>query len=154
MKLDEFKRVLLATPGTGLRFVLPGGEAIPEDFHVTEVGHVAKRFIDCGGTVREGSACVLQVWVARNDADHRLGAGRLASILDMARTVVPSDDLEVEVEYEAGEISQYPVLGAEVSDERIVFRLGRKHTDCLAREACGLEPCGSGAPADGCCSAP
>ncbi len=139
MKLSEFRASLARNPGSTLRFRLPGGRAIRADFHVTEVGHVTKRFIDCGGKLHSSEACVLQVWLARNDRDHRLRAGRLASILDLAKTVIPKADLDVEIEYEDGAVSQYPVGSVEAARGRLEYQLGLKHTDCLAREACGLE---------------
>ncbi len=143
MKLSELRDLLARNPESALRFVLPKGRAIRADFHVTEVGHVVKRFIDCGGTVRSAEACVLQVWLARNDRDHRLAAGRLASILGLAKAVLPSGDPDVEVEYEDGLLSQFPVVSFAAKPGVVTFKLGSKHTDCLAREACGLE--------SGCC---
>jgi hypothetical protein len=148
MKLTELRELLGSSPGSPLRILLPDGRPIQADFHVTEVGHVTKRFIDCGGVRHSTEACVLQVWVARNDPDHRLTAGRLASILELAKPVVSSGDLDVEVEYEDAAISQYSVASFEKEPEGLLFRLAGKHTDCLAREACGLESgcCGD----DGC----
>jgi hypothetical protein len=144
MNLSELKALLSDHPERGLRFTLPDGRLIEPDFHVTEVGHSVRNFMDCGGTVRRSEACVLQVWRAENDRDHRLRAGKLASILAMAGRVVPSDGLEVQVEYEDGVVSQYPIAGFDSASDELEFKLGRLHTDCLAREACGL--------ADGCCS--
>ena len=143
MKLSELKGTLSRNPESTLRFILPGGRAIRADFHVTEVGHVAKRFIDCGGKTHSSEACVLQVWLARNDREHRLKAGKLASILSLAKPVIPDEDLEVQVEYEDRVVSQYPVGSVETAPGKIKFQLGLKHTDCLAREACGQE--------SGCC---
>jgi hypothetical protein len=139
MKLFELKQFLAKYPEQNLRLLLPDGRPIPSDFHVTEVGHVSKRFIDCGGVTHSHEACVLQVWVARNDADHRLKAQKLASILDLAKSVVAADELDVEVEYEDTAISQYVVASFEREPDGLVFKLAGKHTDCLAREACGLE---------------
>jgi hypothetical protein len=151
MLLSQFKATLNRLPAATLRIVLPDGDTIPDDFHITEVGYVTKRFVDCGGTVRSTGACVLQAWVARNDKEHRLSAGKLASILELARDLVPSDDAEMEIEYEGCLISQFPVLAAEASGGVISFSLGRKHTDCLAREACGLEACGCESEEGQCC---
>jgi hypothetical protein len=139
MKLSEFNDILLRHPENRLRIFLPGGGEIQADFHVTEVGHVAKRFIDCGGTMHSREACVLQVWLAKNDAEHRIRAGKLASILGLAKSLFPSGDLDVEVEYEDRVVSQYPISSFEAGPGELRFRLESKHTDCLAREACGLE---------------
>ncbi len=154
MTFAEFKKKLLQHADGNLRFVLPDGDLIAADFHVTEVGHVVKKFIDCGGTRRTTESVTLQVWVAANDAEHRLTASKLASILDLAKSVVPTEDLPVEVEYEGCAISQYPVVDARMEGNELRFALADKHTDCLAKEACGLEDCGcapAAAPGNKCC---
>jgi len=139
MTIAELKNTLGLYPDRKLRFVLPDQRAIPAHFHITEVGHVRKDFIDCGGTLRSVSSCMLQAWVAKNDEDHSLEAGKLGKILGLAGKVLPNDDLPVEVEFEAPYISQFPIDTVEVDDDALVFRLTAKHTDCLAKEQCGLE---------------
>jgi hypothetical protein len=139
MNITELKTVLELNPDKGLKFILPNKESIPAHFHITEVGHVRKDFIDCGGTRRAASSCVLQAWVAANDEEHSLSAGKLASILKLAGKILPSDELEVELEFESPYISQFPVASAEAGGDAVVFQLTTKHTDCLAKEQCGLE---------------
>jgi len=144
MTLKAVKAALLENSTKNVRLVLPAGDLVAADFHVTEVGHVVKNFVDCGGTKRRAESVVLQAWVAANDPDHRLTAAKLASILDLAQTIIPSDELKVEVEYEGCAISQYPVTGVTTEKDEVLFALTEKHTDCLAKEACGLESCGCG----------
>jgi hypothetical protein len=155
MKLSVLKANLSQHLARNVLFLLPDGDSIPADFHVTEVGHVVKNFIDCGGTVRNRETCLLQAWVAENDQEHRLAAGTLLAILNLSAKVVPSDELEVEVEYEPCALAQYQIGGAEALDGELRFRLAHKHTDCLAREACGLTAagagCGGGDGASACC---
>lgn len=150
MKFSAFKQHLQINADKQIGFVFDDGEFVPSQFHVTEVGHVAKNFIDCGGTVRNVAHVQLQVWVG-NDDDHRLTASKLARIIDLANPLLPPDDLEVEVEYEGCVISQYTVESAANVDGRIVFQLGDKHTDCLAKEACGIEAAGTGRAGSGSC---
>jgi Family of unknown function (DUF6428) len=138
MKLDELKSILRGHPDTLPRFILPGGEQIPPHFHITEVGHVAKKFVDCGGTFRDREACVLQTHVA-DDFDHRLKAKRFADILDLGRPILPGDDLEVEVEWDCCVVSQYPIASGRAVEDRLEFQLGAKRTDCLAQQKCGCE---------------
>ena len=149
MKLAEFKTILHAHAGHRLGFVLPDGTAVAPDFHVTEVGHVARRFIDCGGTLRRTDTCLLQAWVAPADPEHRLTAGKLTRILELSAPLLPDDSLDVELEHGDGPVSQYAVDRAEAHGDELQFQLANKKTDCLAREACGLEPtpsgCGCGA---------
>lgn len=144
MNLTEFTTLVSDHPDKLIRFVLPNGKSIPAHYHITEVGHVKKDFIDCGGTIRSVSACLLQAWVAINDEDHRLYAGKLAAILGMAGKVLPDGEVPIELEYEAPIISQFTIKSSEVAVDAIVFHLANKHTDCLAKESCGLE--------GGCCS--
>jgi len=151
MTLAELKSALARSAEKNLRIVLPDGDPIPADFHITEVGHVTKKFVDCGGTRRSSESCVLQAWVAKNDPDHRLTAGKLASILELAGSLIPADTLEVEVEYEGCVISQYPLASIRSDVDAVALLLTEKHTDCLAKEACGLESCGSDSDEGGCC---
>jgi hypothetical protein len=137
MLLSAFARALAAAPDQSLHLMLPGGDFVPAHFHVTEAGRVRKDFIDCGGTVRSSTSCVLQVWVAA-DTDHRLTAGKLSDILKLAAPLMAGDDPPVEVEYEAGVVSQYPVAGAEATPAGVLFHLGTKRTDCLAPDRCGV----------------
>lgn len=152
MKYTSFQQHLLAHADKPVGFVFDDGEFIPGHFHVTEVGHVAKKFIDCGGTVRNVAHVQLQVWLG-SDEDHRLIASKLAKIVDLAKPLIPSDDLEVEVEYEGCVLSQYTLESASVIDGQIVFKLGDKHTDCLAKEACGTAVAGAANKGSGCCGA-
>ena len=135
--VKRLKLVLGENPGKGVQLVWPGGEAVPQHFHVTEIGGVRKDFIDCGGTQRVNSTCLIQCWVA-TDVDHRIGTKKVLKIVEMGEKVLAGDFLPVEIEYEEGVISQYPLDDLEVTNEAVVFRLTTKHTDCLAKEKCGI----------------
>lgn len=152
MNLTEFSNIVSAHPDKFICFVLPNGESIPAHYHITEVGHVQKDFIDCGGTIRSVSACVLQAWIAVDDEDHRLSARKLATILQLAGKVLPDGNLPVELEYEAPILSQFTIESSEAAGDAIIFHLSNKHTDCLARESCGLEG-GSCSNEEGSCRA-
>jgi len=149
MNLSELKCILGQNPDKRLNVIFPDGDPIEPDFHVTEVAHVVKNFIDCGGTQRRTEKCVLQTWVAANDKDHRLSAGKLSQILEKASAILPSGDLSVEIEYEGCNIVQYPVAAMEVIGDEVRLTLGKNHTDCLDKEACGLVSACT--PGSGCC---
>ncbi len=143
MTVAEFRAVLVAHPEAKMHWMLPDRAFVPEHYHITEVGRLQKDFVDCGGTIRSLSSCLLQIWVA-DDKDHRLRTTKLAKIIEIAGPLLKSDDLPVEVEYEEGTISQYPVAGVEVTPAGLLFHLGTKHTACLAPEKCGVD-------GEGCC---
>lgn len=135
MTVREFRQLLDDHPGVLMHWMLPDRSFVPVHYHITEVGRVQKDFVDCGGTIRSTTSCVLQVWVA-NDVDHRLDTGKLAAIIRTAGPLLRSDDLPVEVEYEEGVLSQYPVGGVELTPSGLLVTLGTKHTACLAPEKC------------------
>ena len=136
MKLSLLKHLLQAHPGKKFRLMLPNRNGVPISFHVTEVAHIQKRFIDCGGKVHTTHTCQLQAWVW-TDTDHRLLAGKMADVLDLASTILPDgQDLEIEIEYEDVTISQYLVSDHTITDGAITLNLASKHTDCLAKEIC------------------
>lgn len=130
MKLSEIKQILQTA--NSVTFFLPDGTAVPKHFHVTEVGMVTKYFIDCGGKVRTEKNINFQLWNA-NDTEHRLKAGKLLSIITLSEKKLGIEDLEIEVEYQSNTIGRY---GLDFNGKD--FILTAKHTDCLAKENCGI----------------
>lgn len=130
MKLSEIKSKLPQL--SELTFFMPDGSAVPAHFHITEIGEVSKRFIDCGGTLRDEKSINFQLW-EDGDYDHRLGAKKLLDIIQLSEKVLGLEDLDVEVEYQGDTIGKY---GLEFNGE--AFVLTRTMTDCLAKEKCGI----------------
>lgn len=130
MKLSDFKKQLSVT--TQLNFVLPDGTAIPNHFHVTEVGQVTKHFIDCGGTVRNETVVNFQLWEA-NDFDHRLAPQKLSDIIALSEKMVNLQDAEIEVEYQSNTIGKY-----HLEFKNAQFQLTSTKTNCLASDSCGI----------------
>ncbi len=130
MKLSELKNILKTQ--SEVNFVLPNGEQIPRHFHVTEVGQIEKRFIDCGGTLRNESVINFQLWTAE-DYDHRLGAEKLFNIITLSEDKLGIGDHEIEVEYQADTIGKYAL-----AFENDTFILQPTFTDCLAQDKCGI----------------
>lgn len=151
MKTSELLAILRAHPAHHLQFILPDGGRVPIHAHITEVGRVDKTFLDCGATVRRLSYLCLQSWVA-DDTDHRLPAEKLADIIDRAAPILGEEDLDAELEYEDGFISQFPLETARIEGNLIHFMLGTKHTDCLAKEICLPPANAAGEDGSSCCS--
>ena len=152
MRLKELKTTLALYPEAPLRLILPDRDKIPEHFHITEVGHLTKQFIDCGGKLHDRKdTCLLQTHIA-DDYDHRLKAGTFVRILQLGDQVLPHDDMEVEVEYDCCVVAQYPLVTARFTGEHVELQLGEKHTACLAQERCGIgDNSGEGSEATGSC---
>jgi hypothetical protein len=130
MKLQTFKSKLETL--SRLNFKLENGEKIPAHFHITEVGEITRKFIDCGGTLREDSKINFQLYVA-DDVDHRLSPTKLLGIIRKSERALNLEDLEIEVEYQSGTIGKFSLETDEES-----FVLQNTFTDCLAKETCGI----------------
>lgn len=130
MQLSTFKQTLgqLDT----LQFQLPNGKFVPAHFHLTEVGHVTRNYIDCGGTLRQENKLNLQLWVA-SDTDHRLKPDSVLEILKMAEKQLAYTDMEVEVEYQESTIGRY-----RLAFDGSAFQLINTQTACLAPDQCGI----------------
>jgi hypothetical protein len=157
LTLASLRASLVQNPNAAMHFLLPDGDMVPPHFHITEVGRVQKDFIDCGGTVRSSTTCLLQVWVA-SDTEHRLKANKLLAILNVAEPLLGQADLALEVEYEGQTISQFPITQSEITPAGLLFHLGSKHTACLAPDKCGIplgeassNDAGSSCGPKGCC---
>jgi len=139
MRLNELKSALAKHPENTLRFILPNGQAVPAHAHVTEVARIEKRFIDCGGTMRNDLMCRLQTWTA-NDFEHRLTAQKLLGILNKAASFLATEEIEVDIEHEVQFISQFPLESVEVGETELLLKLTERHTACLAMDKCGVPP--------------
>lgn len=134
MKISEFVGLLEANPEAEMQFLLPNGR-IAAHAHVTEVGRIERLFVDCGGKPRRLVNCNVQMW-EYTDVEHRLTPQKLAGIFGKAAVMFGGEDLPVEVEFEDGVISQYPVKAGGMQDGKLTFELEAKHTACLALELC------------------
>jgi Family of unknown function (DUF6428) len=151
MKLSEFKQNLKTV--TEVAFLKPEGKSIPKHFHITEVGQIDKRFMDCGGTVRSEKVISMQFWESV-DFWHRLEPSKLHKIIELAEKKLDIGDHEIEIEYQAETIAKYGV-----EFENGIFKFTTKTTACLATENCVLptlknikekvEACCT--PSGGCC---
>jgi Family of unknown function (DUF6428) len=141
MNLTELKSLLTHHSDRFFRITLPGGDSIAVCFHVTEVARVHKTFLDCGGKLRESVTCQLQVWVGE-DYHHRIETGKMAAILETARSLLPDESVPVEIEYQDRVISQYTIASHQLTADAVVLHLAHKHTECLAPELCGLPALG------------
>ena len=130
MILSEVKSALKQL--NQIAFQLPNGTLVPNHFHVTEIGEITKKFIDCGGTLRNESVVNFQLWNA-NDYDHRLHPEKLLNIIELSEKVLDIKDLEIEVEYQGQTIEKF---GIDFNGEN--FLLTTKQTDCLAKDNCGI----------------
>lgn len=133
MKLSEVKAVLENLERVDFQF--EDGTFVAEHFHVTEVGQVTKKFIDCGGTIREEIKVSFQLWNA-DDYEHRLKAGKLLNIIRLSERKLGIVDSEIEVEVQGKETIGKYFLAFNGTH----FLLKNTLTACLAEDICGITP--------------
>jgi hypothetical protein len=136
MTLSDFETYLSQIES--LEFYQPDGKLVPAHFHITEVGFLTKKYVDCGGTLREETYVSCQLWVA-NDYEHRLSPAKLAKIIatykqTLAQDASPADgEPAVEFEYQTDTLGRY-----DVAFRQNAFWLLPKQADCLAKDRCGV----------------
>ncbi|RRN77950.1 hypothetical protein EIM50_17000 [Pseudoxanthomonas sp. SGD-10] len=130
MKLSEIKEILPTL--ANVEFMLEDGTFVPEHFHVTEVGQISRKFIDCGGVIRSEKKVSFQLWNA-DDYEHRLKPGKLLNIIKLAEEQLGIEDAEIEVEYQSNTIGKY-----DLEFDGKNFLLKNKQTACLAEDVCGI----------------
>jgi Family of unknown function (DUF6428) len=133
MTFHDLQNALEANPNRFPRFVLPDGDYIPAHAHVTEVGHLVRNFIDCGGLSGKEEKVVLQMHVG-DDSDHRLRSDRFAKILRLGKRVIRTADLDVDVEYDCCVVAQYPIVNVKPDSEHLNLILQRGRTQCRVHE--------------------
>ena len=130
MKLSAFKKTLSELDT--LKFQLPDGHFVPAHFHITEVGHITRNYIDCGGILRQENKLSIQLWVA-SDKDHRLKPDKVLDILKLADKQFEFSNIDVEVEYQQSTIGLF-----KLAFDGSVYQLINTHTTCLAQDKCGI----------------
>ncbi|MDQ0594938.1 hypothetical protein QFZ37_003307 [Chryseobacterium ginsenosidimutans] len=130
MRLSEIKEILPTLEN--VEFQLENGTLVPEHFHITEVGQINKKFIDCGGVIRNEKTVNFQLWNA-DDYEHRLKPGKLLHIIRLSEEKLGIEDQEIEVEYQSDTIGKY-----DLEFNGKAFILKSKTTACLAQDACGI----------------
>jgi len=150
MTFRDLQNALETNPNRFPRFVLPDGDYIPAHAHLTEVGHLVRNFIDCGGLGGKEERVVLQTHVG-DDTDHRLRSDRFAKILRLGRRVIPSANLDVDVEYDCCVVAQYPIADAKPDGEHLNLILQRGRTQCRVRERRQSETAAAGCATSAAC---
>lgn len=131
MKLSELKTILPTLES--LEFIQENGKSVPAHFHITELGQVDNKSIDCGGELHFTSKIRIQLWESV-DYWHRLEPAKMLKIIEMAEKKLKIVDEEIEVEYQNQSIG---LFGLDFKGGKFV--LVNKNTSCLASEVCGVK---------------
>jgi len=137
MKVSEFFKTLDSiSDDFNILFKSPDCKLLPLHFHVTEAATVNKKFVDCGGVEREENYASIQLWTA-NDYNHRITTGKLRKII-LSHLLENNQDMDILVEHDEASLTTYTVEDYDVIGTTILYLLGKKSTQCLAPDKCGV----------------
>jgi len=137
MNLREMNNVLENLCEKQIKIKLPTGEYLSSHFHITECAYVKKEFMDCGGTSRSSAYLCLQTWVA-DDFTHAMTKTKLLSIANCHNNILHGA-LPIYFEVQRDTISLYKLKSLNLLEFIVVLNLENVHTDCLAKDKCGIE---------------
>jgi hypothetical protein len=145
MTLKEFSNHLRGLEN--MAFFQEDGLAIDPHYHLTEVGIVSKRSIDCGMQKHDESQILLQLHYGA-DVDHRLTPVKVNGILKKTSSELQLADLPVQIEMQGKTLEIYGL-----DSHPLGFQLKNLSTTCKAADACGIIPLASEKSEAACCSA-
>ncbi|TMM58470.1 hypothetical protein FEE95_03295 [Maribacter algarum] len=162
MKTNELLSLLKDNPGKILLFEYKPNSFIRSNYHITEIKNITVDSVDCGAKTDFWKETIIQLWEDPNEIDTEgtMTAFKALGILNKVDSIKPMER-EVEVKFEYSNpnfhMAQLFVNDVELSEDRIIMKLGVEQTDCKAKETCGVtveasaQESNSCAPGSGCC---
>ena len=163
MNTKEVLSLLEANKNCALLFEYAPNQLVGANYHITEVKHVKIDAVDCGANTDAWNETIIQLWESPSEIGKTeyMTAFKALSILNKVGTMKAYDmDAMVKFEYSNSlfHTAQLHVVGAQVIENNLIFRLSVEATDCKAKDECGVpEPAMAGEqssccdPTSGCC---
>jgi len=156
MNTKEFLSLLKENPNKSLVFEYRAGRTVGANYHITEVKNVTIDSVDCGARTDFWKETIIQLWESPEEIGKTeyMSAFKALGILNKVDKMKPMEkDVEVKFEYSNSDFhtAQLFVNDHEVSEDRILMKLGVEKTDCKAKEECGV-PVEVGAKEEACCT--
>lgn len=137
MNTLEFYTLLKDNDGKSLEFLLPDGEKLTGDLHITEVMNSHIKSVDCGGRASEFNETVVQLWINESSIiNAKWSTDKAFSILKKVESVQSfSDEAELFIEFgdSVHPTIRYTVNEVNDSDDDLIIKLEPKATACKPR---------------------
>jgi hypothetical protein len=162
MKTAEFLELLNDHKNKSLLFEYQPGNLVGANYHITEIKNLTVDSVDCGAGVDFWKETIIQLWESPEEKDKTsfMSAFKALGILNKVNAIKPMvKDAEVKFEYSNANFHTAQLFVEDYiwNNDKIIFKLSVKKTDCKAKETCGV-PVGaeassttSCAPGSGCC---
>jgi hypothetical protein len=165
MKTEQFLNLLSEHPNKALLFEYVPNKLVGANYHITEVKHITINSVDCGAQTDSWKETIIQLWESPLETfkEDYMSAYKALGILKKVGKMKPYVlDAEVKFEYSNANFhtAQLFVNDFEIKENKLIFKLAVKKTDCKAKTICGVvetvkemvkseEPCCS--PDGNCC---
>lgn len=147
MNTKQFLENLISYGELPVRFVLPVGDSVPGDYHITELQAAGITAVDCGGSIEHRREIVAQL-LAGNSGEP-MSADRVAGIFQrvLGGAAGESFDLEASlfVDYDGRgqQLARYPVTEVRLEARGVDVQLGSLRSVCRpSRSKTGSGCCG------------
>jgi hypothetical protein len=161
MKTAEFLQLLNNHKNKSLLFEYQPGNFVSANYHITEIKNITVDSVDCGAGVDFWKETIVQLYESPEEIDKTefMTAEKALAILNRVNGIKSMvKDAELKLEYSNANFhtAQLFVEDYTWNDEKIIFKLSVKKTDCKAKETCGVPveaeiSSKSCAPGSGCC---
>lgn len=162
MRTNEFLELLGNHKDKSLLFEYKPGAFVGANYHITEIKNTTIDSVDCGAGVDFWKETIIQLWESPTELDKTefMSAYKALGILNKVDSIKPMvKDAEVRFEYSNANFHTAQLFVDDFSwnDNKLIFRLAAKKTDCKAKETCGIpieveaSTQNSCAPGSGCC---
>lgn len=162
MKTQEFLDVLKEYNQKELLFEYKEGSYVGANYHITEVKNTTIKSVDCGGRSEAWNETIIQLWESPKEIGKTeyMSAEKALSILEKVSKIYQFDGTaEVKFEYSNDHFhkANLEIYNVELTSDKVLIKLFVSHTDCKAKDECGVpekepivadEACCSGS---GCC---
>ena len=110
---------------------------------ITEVKNITVDSVDCGAQADFWKETIIQLWESPSELDKReyMSASKALGILNKVDSMKRMErEVEVKFEYSNADFhtAQLFVNGVEMNEDQVIMKLGVKHTDCKAKDECGV----------------
>ncbi|MFT4781553.1 MAG: hypothetical protein ACJAZK_000093 [Psychroserpens sp.] len=143
MKTLELFSILEQHQDKTLLFEYTSNKFIGANYHITEVKHIKVDSVDCGAQTDSWNETIIQLWespLERNRTKYMSVLKALAILKTVGK--MRSYDLASEIKFEYSNASfhtaQLFVNEFKIEENKVIFQLGTKKTDCKAKELCGV----------------
>ncbi|NKI30835.1 DUF6428 family protein [Croceivirga thetidis] len=163
MITSEFLSLLEDHKNKSLLFEYQPGQLVPANYHITEVKNIAIESVDCGAGTDAWKETIIQLWespseIGKTEFMSSYKALGILNKVDKMRAMDREAELKIEYSNDQFHTAQLFIDDYTWNNEKLVFKLSIKKTDCKAKETCGVPTeavvksgASSCAPGSGCC---